>query len=308
MRFVLCLFLFSWPMTALSQTGADAVVGGARLEPIWGSLEEEVRLRRHDEEALRLLKKYGVNRPADKPRQGRNGALVFAFGAAPVRVICAPLRVCDIALEVGEEVLGIHIGDRGRWGILPAEVGHGANATTHVVIKPHAPNLQTNVVIHTDRRVYHLELVSRVKEHMPLVAFRYPDQDVNAWENYLASRRDDDAALIAGVSHTTDLEKLNFGYEFEMAGKRRQRKQKPVWFPSRVYDDGKKTFIEMPPNVDAGEAPVLILKEGDKDRIVNYRVKGRYYVVDRLFAHAALVSGVGRSQRRVLINRVEKTR
>jgi len=35
--------------------------------------------------------------------------------------------------------------------------------------------------------------------------------------------------------------------------------------------------------------------------MVNYRVEGDYYVVDRLFKQAVLVSGVGREQDRVTI-------
>jgi type IV secretory pathway VirB9-like protein len=35
--------------------------------------------------------------------------------------------------------------------------------------------------------------------------------------------------------------------------------------------------------------------------MVNYRLRGNYYVVDRLFERALLVSGVGREQDRVTI-------
>ena len=38
--------------------------------------------------------------------------------------------------------------------------------------------------------------------------------------------------------------------------------------------------------------------------IANYRVRGRYYVVDRLFAKAVLALGVGRNQQRVTITRL----
>jgi len=36
--------------------------------------------------------------------------------------------------------------------------------------------------------------------------------------------------------------------------------------------------------------------------MVNYRVKGNYYVVDRLFSDAILIAGVGRNQDRVTIS------
>ncbi len=135
-----------------AQESSGGVVSAARLEAIWSDVEEEVRLRRHDKDALQLLRNYGIHKDIDKPRRGPNGSIVFPFGATQVRIICAPLRVCDVALEPGEIVTGMHIGDRGRWGILPADVGKGPMATTHVVIKPHAMNLETNLVILPCRR------------------------------------------------------------------------------------------------------------------------------------------------------------
>ncbi len=40
---------------------------------------------------------------------------------------------------------------------------------------------------------------------------------------------------------------------------------------------------------------------GSGSQMVNYRVRGNYYVVDRLFDQAVLVSGVGRQQDRETI-------
>ena len=41
------------------------------------------------------------------------------------------------------------------------------------------------------------------------------------------------------------------------------------------------------------EAPALLINAGSGTQMVNYRVEGNYYVVDRLFSDAILVSGVG---------------
>jgi type IV secretion system protein VirB9 len=49
------------------------------------------------------------------------------------------------------------------------------------------------------------------------------------------------------------------------------------------------------------EAPALLVAAGDGSEMVNYRVRGDYYVVDKLFDQAVLVSGVGREQDRVSI-------
>ncbi|MDB5711676.1 MAG: P-type conjugative transfer protein TrbG, partial [Sphingomonas bacterium] len=67
---------------------------------------------------------------------------------------------------------------------------------------------------------------------------------------------------------------------------------KPNWRPLRAFDDGRQTFIEFPPSLAVGEAPPLFVvgPKGDA-QLVNYRVSGRFYVVDRLFDAAELRLG-----------------
>ena len=61
-------------------------------------------------------------------------------------------------------------------------------------------------------------------------------------------------------------------------------------------------YIQMPPAMKSSEAPALLVNAGSGTQMVNYRVKGNYYVVDRLVTAAILVSGVGRDQDRVTIS------
>jgi type IV secretion system protein VirB9 len=52
------------------------------------------------------------------------------------------------------------------------------------------------------------------------------------------------------------------------------------------------------------EAPVLVVIGSDKKpEMVNYRLKGDMYIVDRLFDHAQLVIGGGKKSRKVEIKR-----
>ena len=67
----------------------------------------------------------------------------------------------------------------------------------------------------------------------------------------------------------------------------------PAWRPLRAFDDGRQTFIEFPASRGVGEAPPLFLVDGKGTvSLVNYRVQGRYYVVDRLFEAAELRLGL----------------
>ena len=51
------------------------------------------------------------------PSTGRDGRVLYAFGAGLPSVVCAPLRVCMIELQAGEKLVGEpQIGDRLRLG------------------------------------------------------------------------------------------------------------------------------------------------------------------------------------------------
>ena len=59
-----------------------------------------------------------------------------------------------------------------------------------------------------------------------------------------------------------------------------------------LLKDGAKVFIQFPSGLKQGEAPPLFVIGADgKPALVNYRVKGALYIVDRLFAAAELRLG-----------------
>ena len=91
-----------------------------------------------------------------------------------------------------------------------------------------------------------------------------------------------------------DPAQLNFAYTVAGAN--------VPWKPIRAFDDGSHVYIQMPPAMKSSEAPALLVNAGSGTQMVNYRVKGNYYVVDRLLTDAILVSGVGRDQDRVTIS------
>ena len=78
----------------------------------------------------------------------------YAEGAL-YRLYAAPERVSDIALQTGEKLKSVSAGDTVRWIIGDTESGSGETQQVHVLVKPFAPNLKTNLVIMTDRRTYH---------------------------------------------------------------------------------------------------------------------------------------------------------
>jgi type IV secretion system protein VirB9 len=77
--------------------------------------------------------------------------------------------------------------------------------------------------------------------------------------------------------------------------------------PVRVFDDGAKTYIQMPPELQHREAPILLVMGNDgKGEMTNYRVKDQTYIVDRLFDRANLVLGSGKKAQKAEISRGHK--
>jgi len=214
-----------------------------------------------------------------------NAVQVYPYlEGALYRLYAAPEQVSDIALQPGETLTAVSSGDTVRWVIGDTTSGSGDAKRVHVLVKPFAPGLKTNLVITTDRRFYHLQLESTDRTSMAAISWTYPQDRLLALQRQNA-QADAAAPVAAGVV----LENLRFRYA--ISG------DSPPWRPVRAFDDGSKVYIEFPRRIDQGEAPPLFVVGPDGDnQLVNYRVRGNYYIVDRLFAAAELRLGADPQQ------------
>ena len=210
------------------------------------------------------------------------------------QVYTAPGQVTDIALQEGEQLVGpgpVAAGDTARWIIGDTVSGGGPTARVHILVKPTRPDLSTNLVINTSRRTYHLELRATASTYMASVSWTYPQDQLIALRSANAA-----AAASTPVATGLDLATLNFRYRIEG--------DRVPWKPVRAFDDSAQVFIEFPAGISQGEMPPLFVTGAAGDaELVNYRVQGRYMVVDRLFAAAELRLGDRRSEQRVRIVR-----
>jgi P-type conjugative transfer protein TrbG len=221
-----------------------------------------------------------------------NAVQVFPWSeGALYHVYTAPERVTDIALQPGEMLGAVAAGDTVRWVIGDTSSGSGDAKQTHVLIKPFAAGLSTNIVITTDRRSYHLALTSTARTAMTALSWTYPADQLIALR-----KAAEQTAASAPVSSGLSLDQLHFNYA--ISG------DEPVWRPLRAFDDGRQTFIEFPASLAVSEAPPLFLVDPKGvTALVNYRVAGRFYVVDRIFDNAELRLGT-KKQDIVRISRV----
>ena len=119
-------------------------------------------------------------------------------------------------------------------------------------------------------------------------------KDADEGPNSSAAPRDSSGnGVVVASLKTTDPAALNFSYKVDGPN--------TPWRPLRAFDDGTHVYIQMPPGMKTSDAPALLVGAADGSQMVNYRVRGNYYVVDRLFGNAVLVAGVGREQDRVTV-------
>jgi P-type conjugative transfer protein TrbG len=264
-------------------------------------LNSDVPLNPTALEAVRVSAQWrGEKNP---PAAGSDGRVLYSFGAGLPTVVCAPLRVCMIELQAGEKIVGEpQIGDSVRWNISPALYGRGEEATAVIVLKPQVPGLDTNLLVTTDRRAYYLRLISKPEDYVARVAFAYPNDESNRkWQEQIAEQQaqaKQEKRKLETTPTVLAVEKINFAYSVK-GGNEHIR-------PVRVFDDGAKTYIQMPTEIRNREAPVLVVLGADgKGEMTNYRVREQTYIVDRLFDRANLVLGSGKKTQKVEISRGE---
>lgn len=268
--------------------------------PLPGQLKQLPGTRRTPPESADPRTRIELANRAARMQPSRSGYVnavqVYPFAeGALYQLYAAPGQVTDIALEPGEQLVGsgpVAAGDTVRWIIGDTESGSGATKRVHILVKPSRPDLLTNLVINTDRRTYHLEMRSSERTYMASLSWSYASDQLIALRQQNAR-----AEAVQPVASGVDLDALNFRYRVEG--------DTPPWRPLRAYDDGRQVFIEFPRGIAQGEMPPLwvIGAEGGAE-LVNYRVRGHFMIVDRLFAAAELRLG-GAHQKMVRIVRTD---
>lgn len=195
---------------------------------------------------------------------------------AVYQITAAPFHVCDVQLRPGEALTSIpSSGDVSGWNIGVMKSGNVGQEVTHLIIRPLDDNIETNLIVTTDQHVYHIKLQSG-DYAMPAVSWTYPEDNHSDLEG--AIKKPDPQGPPQLPTFTSAKYEVN-GHSYS-------------WKPLRVLDDGMKTWIQMPKDVRVREAPVLfILEDGSDPMLTNYRKKGDYYIVDRLFSKAEIRVG-----------------
>ncbi len=256
------------PVGAFAQ---DAAIGACRV-PAASSPEAQRRSARRASPTLSPLQAVAAANGAARQHPGRDGFVearhVYTYApGALYELYTNPSFISTILLEPGETLNDVAAGDTSRWMVTEATAETETDGRTIVLVKPQVTGLRTNIVLITDRRTYLVEAISQAGDaYSAQIAWCYPDT--------------------ASAGPATPIDRLNFDYRV-----RTVRGRVPSWTPTRVFDDGRRTWIELPANVIATDMPPLFVITPEGAELVNYRVQGTRYMVDRVFDVAELRLG-----------------
>lgn len=262
---------------------------------------ESIVLTPQEKASLAITKRWQENSDvALKPVAGPDGSVRFIYGNGQVSIVCAIVNSCDLELQPGETINSLNAGDPARWLFDAAVSGSGENEVQHVIITPLDVGLNTTLIITTNRRTYRLKVRSHKTDYMAVVNFSYPE---DAMRKFDALKRREAKEIRDNTIPETGEAMASLNFDYQVSGS-------APWKPVRVYNDGKKTYIQMSHEMSQTEAPTLLVQRKDggvfSDEVtvmVNYRIKGDRFEVDSLFDRAILVSGVGSDQDRVTITK-----
>lgn len=145
----------------------------------------------------------------------------------------------------------------------------------HLVVKPDYSNLNSTLVVVTDRRVYQMELVSTKTTYMPTVQWLYPQTiaDGETWKQYQEEKL---------FTEEGNVRRDQVSFDYKM---RHSVFKIPTWLPTQVYDDGQRTYIILNDKSLLTEYPAVF---NEKNEIINYRVKDNIIIIDNLIEKVTL--------------------
>ena len=186
--------------------------------------------------------------------------------------------ITTIILNPDEDIIHAEIGDATRWSIQTYYTGTSKGMSPAISIKPFIPELRTNLVISTTKRMYNLVLEAKVNSYAPVIGFEYPK------EIEIAKQKERN---LKAQETKVNINELNYDYSW--------KKEKEIWSPLQVFDDGERTFILLDERVKATQLPTLFIKDEQTGEaaIVRhiYNPETRFYIVERLFEQAILKYG-----------------
>jgi type IV secretion system protein VirB9 len=244
-----------------------------------------------------------------KPVLGSDGLVMLPYGQYEPKVTCQTQMLCDIQLQAGEIINNILLGDTANWtdsgpdgqqstSVPIAYSGPDSNRIPHVVLTPRSSGLSTILMITTTKRTYYLKLYSSNSSNVSRIGFYYPGQVMQTIAESKQAQQFKDNQSIG-----TNIDPKNLYFKYTVDGD----KHAP-FYPSQVFDDGVRVYIQLSQEQNLGELPVLYVigPDGVSRDIVNYTYKEPFFIVQQRFNQAILTRGQDENEVTVTISREGK--
>jgi type IV secretion system protein VirB9 len=171
-----------------------------------------------------------------------------------------------IEFDLRERIENVSIGDSLGWQVTPNR------AATLLFLKPVVADAATNMTVVTNRRRYAFSLRSGEANGpddpriLYSLRFSYPDE--------------------APTPSSGAAEPASFNFNYAVSGS-------PALMPTRVFDDGRVTYFEIPPNAET--PAIFLLNARGEEEVVNSQVRGGFIAVDQIADAFVLRYGADRA-------------
>ena len=219
---------------------------------------------------------------------------------------CSVGRVCTIALEAGEQIIGKpSVGDSVHWKIDVGIAGQGNQASQMLIIKPlvvaadisknnEVKYFSTNLIIPTNKRVYNIGLLSTpANQNTSVMNFYYPNETSQKLEDEVKKLNSKTNAYSPSTqtNYETNVDFNNINPEkYHIVVK---SKDIPNWKPVLAFDDGNKTFLKLPSNTNSYQLPAVWVERQDgKKELSSANVFHKpYFIIDGTYKNIFLFGG-----------------
>lgn len=265
------------------------------VEPVVVNSKEYVVVRDSD---LKVAKEDEKKRGADAVQQSLKDSFIeledFVGGTSyfdydkdrQYPIFTKQLALTTIMLNSDESMSvesNVFMSDTTRWEVTGDIFPGDGTQRQLIFVKPKAANLETNMTVVTDKRLYHFVLYSTSKNYQPMVEFRYPNEKPFR----LANTKHEKPKEIKSIYDNLDPDNVSFNYRVSVP----VFQKRVDWVPKTVYDDGSHTYILLPDVVLQKEMPAVW--EG-KNEITNYEVDPEHHnliIINKLVEKVTLKVG-----------------
>lgn len=170
--------------------------------------------------------------------------------------------ITDVQLRPNEVVQKVAAGNTTQWAVDQDMVDN----IQHIYIKPLVSGTQTNLVVNTNKRVYRF-LLNSTNAVEYAVAFTFPNEDKADYEAMQAEKH---AQKVKAKQKELDFSQRTISVDYKVKKNSHVSRE---YLPKAVFDDGLKTYIELPAAA-RDKFPTLYSYDDSskKLQLVNYRI------------------------------------